>query len=459
MTIMDSIKAIKRKFTAIILGISLLFIMDMFYLVGLYNAIEDETTGMILSSIEEADNDELQSRLNAISRLSDGAHTISIDKSIDIRADSSKSGNDSTGYKAIFSQLVKEVRLTVHHSIDSIMPVNLSQLDSLIVSNFKNKGISALLYCSETVDLNTETVIASSCGVASVKKNNYCIYEYDTANRYAYKVYTSSMTGEVLRRMSGILVTTLLIIILLGYAFGYFIRTAVQLKTLEEMKSDFTNNMTHELKTPISVAYSAVDTLLHFKQGENREKREQYLNICIEQLSRLHDLVEQILSVSMNRNKKPVIRKENMELNPLFAKIARQQKIKTDKCVDIDILVQPENLTVYADRTHFSNIVNNLVDNAVKYSSENVKIRIEACSGGEYCIISIKDNGTGISPENQKHIFDKFYRVPQGNLHDVKGYGLGLFYVKTMVEQHNGEITVKSTVNKGAEFIIKIPVT
>jgi predicted PurR-regulated permease PerM len=282
MTIMDSIKAIKRKFTAIIMGISVLFIIEMFYLVGLFNAIEEETTGMMLSSIEEADNGELQSRLNAISRLSDNAQTLSINKSIDIRTDSSKSGNDSTGWgRAIFSQLVKEVRLTVHQSIDSIMPVNLPLLDSLIVSDFKNKGISALLYCSETVDLNTGTVIASSCGATSVKRNNYYIYEFDTVNRYAYKIYTSSMTGEVLRRMSGILITTLLIIILLGYAFGYFIRTAVQLKTLEEMKSDFTNNMTHELITPISVAYSAVDTLLNFKQGESKEKREQYLNICI----------------------------------------------------------------------------------------------------------------------------------------------------------------------------------
>lgn len=246
------------------------------------------------------------------------------------------------------------------------------------------------------------------------------------------------MTGAILTRMSGILVTTLLTIMLLGYAFAYFIRTVVRLKTLEEMKRDFTNNMTHELKTPISITCSAVDTLLNYRHGENPVKRRQYLNICIEQLSRLRDLVEQILSMSMEQTKNVGINKEHVELKPLFTRIAEQQKMKTDKCVDMNILVRPENLTVYADRTHLHNIVSNLADNAIKYSSDNVEIHIQASTDGEYCIISIADNGTGISQENQKHIFDRFYRVPKGDLHDVKGYGLGLFYVKTIA----GEATL-----------------
>jgi len=258
--------------------------------------------------------------------------------------------------------------------------------------------------------------------------------------------------------MSGILVTTFLIIVLLSYAFWYFIRTVIQLKSLEEMKSDFTNNMTHELKTPIAVAYSAADTLLNFKQGESKEKREQYLTICIEQLSRLHDLVEQILSVSMEQSKKITINKETIELYPLISQIVHHHTLKAGKSPEIYVEIHPETLTVYADRTHLKNIINNLIDNAVKYASDNVKITIESYIDNGYCFIIIKDNGIGISQENQKYIFDKFYRVPQGNLHNVKGFGLGLFYVKTMVEQHGGEITVRSSLNKGSEFVIKLPV-
>jgi signal transduction histidine kinase len=454
---MDSITAIKRRFSAIITGISLLLLISLYYLTGLYGAISEETNKIALQSIEEADNEELQRRLDAISGLSDSIQTISINKSIDIKDDSSH--KNPIADIEMFERLVKDIRITVHHSIDSIMPVNLQCLDSIIVSNFKSKGIESIkLYHSEIVDLNTGAVVASSlASTTPIGANIYYMYEFDSSNRLAYKVYTSSMTESVLRKMSGIIITIFLIIILLGYAFWYFIRTVVQLKTLEEMKSDFTNNMTHELKTPISVAYSAVDTLLHFRQGESKEKRDQYLNICIEQISRLNDLVEQILSVSMNRNKKPVINKEDIPIKPLFERIANHQKLKADKSVATEIYVSPDKLTVSADATHLNNIINNLVENAIKYSLDKVAIKMESYMDGEYCIISIKDNGIGVSRENQKHIFDKFYRVPQGNIHAVKGYGLGLSYVKTMVEQHDGDISVKSALGEGSEFIIKIP--
>ncbi|MDR1610038.1 MAG: HAMP domain-containing histidine kinase [Candidatus Symbiothrix sp.] len=446
---MDSVKAIKRKFTMIIVGLLSLFIINIFYLAGLYNAIAKETAKLVLQSIEESDNEEIQHRLNVLSSLSDeSTQTISIEKS----------GKDIEAGMIAFSRLIKEVKLKIHQSIDSLMPVNIPVLDSLIVSNFKKKGISARLFYSEIVDLNSGTVIASSHAAAAQMQDNFYLYEYDTENRHAYKIYTASMTVSVLKRMSGILATTFLTIVLLAYAFVYFIRTVVRQKTLEEMKRDFTNNMTHELNTPISVAYSAVDTLLNFKQGESREKSRQYLNICIEQLSHLRDLVEHILSMSMDRSKNITVNKALIELKPLLMQIVSQQKLKTEKCVDTVIIVLPENLTVYADKTHFSNIINNLIDNAIKYSLVHVKIEIKAYFDEKYSIISIKDNGIGINKENQKHIFDRFYRVPYGNLHNVKGYGLGLFYVKTMIEQHDGEITVKSAINKGSEFIIKIPV-
>jgi signal transduction histidine kinase len=297
----------------------------------------------------------------------------------------------------------------------------------------------------------------ASSRTSTEKEGSVYLFEYDTDNRYAYQIHTASLAQSVLRRMSGILLATMLTILLLGYAFWYFIRTMLRQKTLEDMKEDFTNNMTHELKTPISVAYSAVDTLLNFKQGEDIEKRRKYLNICLEQLSNLRDLVEQILSMSMERSKSIPIKKEDIPLKPLFENIANQQKLKTEKQVDMEISVKPENLTIHGDMTHINNVIDNLMDNALKYSSKSVAIKMDAYRDGDFCVLSIKDNGMGISAENQKHIFDRFYRVPHGNLHEVKGYGLGLFYVKTMVEQHKGRISVKSEIGKGTEFIIKIP--
>jgi Osmosensitive K+ channel histidine kinase len=458
---MNSIKVIRRRFIVIIWSITLLFIINLFYLAELYKEIKDDTTKIMISSIEEADGEELQTRLTTISSLFDNEHTIiSVDKSIVVEDDDSESisNNSQISSMLIFNQLIKDVRKTVHQTIDTIIQPNLPLLDSLIILNSMNRGITTLLYYSEIVDTNTGVVLASSKTQASPIANNYYLYEYDTESNYAYKVYTASMTRAVLKRMSGILFTTLLTIILLGYAFWFFIRTVVKQKTLEEMKQDFTNNMTHELKTPIAVAYSTVDTLLNFKQGENKEKRKQYLNMCIEQLSYLRDSVERILSMSMEQTNNIVLNMYNIELKSLFIQIVNQQKIKTEKNIDLEILTDPESTIIKADRVHLSNIISNLIENAIKYSSDSVKVCIKSHIENEYCVISIKDNGIGISQANLKHIFEKFYRVPQGNLYNAKGYGLGLFYVKTMVECHNGKITVKSILNEGSEFIIKLPV-
>lgn len=142
-------------------------------------------------------------------------------------------------------------------------------------------------------------------------------------------------------------------------------------------------------------------------------------------------------------------------------RLVEQHKLKAGKPVHTSTDIEPQDLTVLADRTHFSNILSNLLDNAIKYSNGEAEIdihcrRIATMEQGEQTEISVSDRGIGIAPEKLKHIFDKFYRVPTGNLHDVKGYGLGLFYVKTMIEKHGGSVSVKSELGKGSTFTIRI---
>ena len=228
------------------------------------------------------------------------------------------------------------------------------------------------------------------------------------------------------------------------------------------MKSDFTNNITHELKTPIAVAYAANDALLNFNQAEEKAQRDKYLRICQEQLQRLSGLDEQILSMSMERRKTFRLHPEPLSMESILEPLIEQHKLKAEKPVHISTDIEPAGLTLTADRTHFSNIISNLIDNAIKYSPEaadvNIRCRQTASAGqGEFVEIAISDRGTGIAPEKQSHIFDKFYRVPTGNLHNVKGYGLGLFYVKTMTEKHGGSVTVKSEPGKGSTFTLRFP--
>lgn len=470
-----------RKFRNIVIviitSISALFIFNIIYLHGLFECIEEDTRRVVSSCIEEADSKEMQARLDVISRHSDGNRSIVIDKaflsdSISERSVVQTTMRTMTNDKdtatrtysetseldvATFGQLLKEIRTTIHQNIDNLLPVNLHRLDSLLSIELKRKGISTNIYYTEIVNQKTGDIMDSSFR-NGIKPDNSFVYVFDQENGYAYQIYMASLTGTVFQQMAGVLISTFLIILLLGGIFWYFIHTVMQQKTLEEMKDDFTNNMTHELKTPIAVAYSAADTLLNFRQGEIREKRQKYLRVCIEQLTHLSGLVEQILSMSMERRKSLTMNKEYLELNPILNQQIELHRLKSTKDVKFQLDIEPDDLTVYADNVHLNNVISNLLDNAIKYSKDNPDIEILARQEGEYSVISIKDNGIGISANSIEHIFKKFYRVPNGNLHNVKGYGLGLFYVKQIMEKHGGDIHVKSTPNKGSIFTLKIPV-
>lgn len=460
---------------AVITCITILFVFNIIYLKGLYHSIETDTKQVITSCIEEADNKEIQFRLDSLSRTSDHDHSIFINKSFSNDSVTSSSTLQTTTHSklseretetkvhsetaqfnvAAFGQLISEIRQIIHQNIDTIIPVNIQMLIGLVSDELKNKGVLSDVYNIDIVNLNDNVILSNDYSYPS---DVYIFtYIFDTDNNLAYKIRLASLTSIVLKQISGILISTLLIIILLCIAFGYFIRTVMQQKTLEEIKDDFTNNMTHELKTPIAIAYSAADTLLNFRQGDNKEKRTKYLQICVEQLSHLSGLVEQILSMSMERRKTVLLNKESIYVKDLINQQIELHQLKSNKKIIFKTMIRPENIEIYADSIHLNNIVSNLFDNAIKYSAKEVVIEIEAFQSDDMNVLTVKDNGFGIAPENTKHIFDKFYRVPKGNLHDVKGYGLGLFYVKKIIEKHDGSISVKSLLNKGTKFTIKFP--
>lgn len=462
----------------IIAGICVLFVFNLICLAGLFRSIEAETERVISSCIEEADNKEMQIRMNSLSDSLSDSHSISITKSFhavsvspaDTLPASARPGGSNNGAEtesrpeeaspapSVIGQFPDEIRTAIHRNVDAILPVNLQTLDSLLAAELKDKGIYREIYYTEIINQQTGTSLASSRKDPRAPAGDYSyVYTYDNENRHAYKIYMASPSGVVFRQMSGILTSTFLIIVMLGIAFRYLIHTVMQQKTLEEMKDDFTNNMTHELKTPIAAAYSAADTLLNFRQGDSREKRQKYLQVCVDQLSHLSGLVEQILSLSMERRKSIALNPDYIEIRTVINQLITLHRIKSDKEVVFHVDITPEDLTVYADGVHLNNILSNLLDNAIKYSAGKPTITITACREKAYSVLKVTDRGIGIAPGNIEHVFDKFYRVPAGNLHNVKGYGLGLFYVRQIVEQHNGSVSVKSHLNKGSVFTVKLP--
>lgn len=357
----------------------------------------------------------------------------------------------------------------LHSGLDIISDPDVVVYDSLLTLQLKKRSIMLPhrlehIYTSDNDSpykyVDTLAVVGTAGYIPSSKAKQYN-YAFDLNTHQSYRLWMEPVTQLVLKQMSGILTTSFVILIILIFAFWVLIRTILRQKTLEEMKSDFTNNITHELKTPIAVAYAANDALLNFNQAEEKAQRDKYLRICQEQLQRLSGLVEQILSMSMERRKTFRLHPEVVSVEEILEPLIEQHKLKSEKPVHISVDIEPADLTLIADRTHFSNIISNLIDNAIKYSHGEAKVnircrQINSVEQGELVEISISDHGIGITSEKQSHIFDKFYRVPTGNLHDVKGYGLGLFYVKTMTEQHGGNVSVKSEPGKGSTFTVKL---
>ena len=222
------------------------------------------------------------------------------------------------------------------------------------------------------------------------------------------------------------------------------------MRTIEEMKDDFVSNMTHELKTPIAIAYSANDALLNYDTANDPQKKVTYLNIANRQLKRLGELVENILAMSMERRKAMKLKPETILLRPFVEEIAAAQRIRTEKEIVINVNMD-DDASVEADKTHLGNVLNNLIDNAIKYSGDSVTITVSNDNG----TISVKDNGIGIPSKSIPFLFNKFYRVPHGNRQDVRGYGIGLYYVRSILDKMGWDIEVRSKEGEGSVFTIK----
>lgn len=272
----------------------------------------------------------------------------------------------------------------------------------------------------------------------------------DDDGQYKLRLVIEMPFDVLASRMWGLIASSVAIVILLSGLLIYMVRTMFRQKTLEEMRRDFTHNITHELKTPISVAVTATDALRNFSADTDPARRSRYLEIIGIQLSQLSTMVEHILAVSVEGRE--------YKLNPVSVHLGEmllQLCQNVEKKADFNISC-PELLRITADEFHMRNLIATLIDNAVKYSTDPV-VEITVKEDDENVHIVIADNGCGIAKEHLPHIFDKFYRVPTGDIHTVRGYGLGLYYAKQVVELHNGYISMESRVGRGTSVTVTIP--
>lgn len=271
-------------------------------------------------------------------------------------------------------------------------------------------------------------------------------------------IFFPEKNNHVIRQVWLPIFSSIVFILVIIFCFIYAIKVIIRQKALSKIKNDFINNMTHEFKTPLATVSLAVEALQDPELSTHDKFRTRYLGIIKDENKRLVSQVEKVLQAAALDKKDFQLKVEPINLTELLESnlehICLQVENRGGK---INFVNKLRNGEIEGDAFHLTHIFNNLLDNANKYSKENPAIRVEAWEEGDRVLVSIQDQGIGMNKDALKKIFDKFYRVPTGNVHDVKGFGLGLSYVKTMLEAHKGEIQVQSEPGKGSTFTINLP--
>ena len=282
-----------------------------------------------------------------------------------------------------------------------------------------------------------------------------CIFKND---QVVLKAWIPNEKKQVMQSVIWWLLVCFFLITILVFGFIFSIYSFLRQKKISEMKTDFVNNITHEFKTPIATISLASEMLLKPSVLASEAKARKYAGIIYDENIRLKNQVENVLQLAVLDRGMYNLKYKSIDIHQLILKITESYQLHIkEKHGMLKLQLNATNYQSYADELHVENIISNLLDNANKYSPVNPDITISTFNRNDHIVVAVEDKGIGISNENQKHIFRKMFRVHTGNVHDVKGFGLGLYYVKRMVEAHNGNINLHSEPGKGSRFEISLP--
>jgi len=276
----------------------------------------------------------------------------------------------------------------------------------------------------------------------------------------AYQAEFPNYGWYILRQILPQILFSLFLISITCLSFWLIFQNLQQQRRLTTLKNEFISNVTHELKTPITTVSVAIEALENFDALQNPARTQEYLQISKNELSRLSLLVDKVLRMSVFEKQEPELKLTEFDLKALVEEVVNSMKLQFERFeAEVDVLVAEGDYTIQADRIHIMSVIYNLVDNALKYSPDNPAIDIRLQPKGEFVELSVKDNGIGIPAEYQDKIFDKFFRVPTGDRHNIKGHGRGLSYIASVIEEHGGTISLQSKLHEGSTFTVRLPQT
>lgn len=380
----------------------------------------------------------------------------------------------------------QEPPFTSRKSSDLLFPLNVfsnsiashyteQEVQDRITNTFKRYGIDNIKF---EFDISSESIIGDV-----LRSKNFIAAYTDTVHqnnvRYIYPLLPQpgslseglapeelltivipeqSVDKLVWKNMFWMITGSVVLLIIIFTAFYITIRALLNQKKLSEIKSDFINNMTHEFKTPLATISLAIDALKNEKVLADREKVNYFSGIIKDENKRMNKQVESILQAALIDRQEMQLTLKPIHAHEMIETALNNIKLPLEgKGGRVEVMLNAANDYINADEVNFTNIINNLLDNAIKYSKEDLLIKVTTSNTNGFFRVKIEDNGIGMNKETLQRIFEKFYRAHTGNIHNVKGFGLGLSYVKSVVTAHNGKIKADSTVGKGSCFILDFP--
>jgi two-component system phosphate regulon sensor histidine kinase PhoR len=372
------------------------------------------------------------------------------------------SEEDITDREAMITDMVRSIFVD-ERTADIKDRIEIPVLDSLLRVELRTNGVQGTFTygvfteAGDAVEFGQESRLDGTNAEGAVYRER--LYRHDLAGPAHYlHVNIPGHRGMLWRDMLPLLLISALFMAIIVVAFFFTIRTIFRQKRIGEIRNDLVNNLTHELKTPISTIGLACEALADPSMPKTEQQVRTFVAMIRDENKRLGSLVENVLQSAVLESGHMVLKRVDLDVHTLIQDVVRSSSMQVSRRngrIDLDLKAEIHH--VHGDRIHLTNLLYNLIDNAVKYTEQEPRIRIATVSNDEGISVSVTDNGIGIAPSEQRKIFDRLYRVPTGNIHNAKGFGLGLSYVRTVVERHGGRIRLESTPGSGSTFLIFIP--
>ncbi len=360
-------------------------------------------------------------------------------------------------------EIVRDIA-TMNMSTNIEERINATQLDTLLKEELNKEHVSTSFQYNIYDPIKQRLLLNNNDNIfnpGELLKTPYRVdlFPNDIFKKPSYLlVYFPNKKQFLLGQMWVLLSVSTAIVLIIIFSFLFVILSLIKQKKLSNIKNDFINNMTHELKTPIATISLACEALSDSDVVKNKSMVDNYISVIDQENKRLAKLVENVLQTAVIEKGEYQLQYYEIDVHTLIAEAIKNMSVQIQKRKGIlTTKLEADSSIIHGDKFHLINVLYNLIDNAIKYSNEQLLIEIETRNYAEGIVFSIRDNGIGMSKETQKKIFDKFYRATSGNVHDVKGFGLGLNYVKAIVEMHGGKIELESSPGSGSKFEIYLP--